>query len=116
MVVLASGSFLAASEHVDVDVKWAGVRNIIMREGATMLRVSGEGLLLACTYGALVQHTLAPGQSVIVDTGHVVGYDDTCAMRVGPLGGVARGALNGEGFVAKFTGPGRVWIQTRTEV
>ena len=114
-LVAESGSLLAVAEGVNVDVKWAGLRNIVLREGATMLRATGQGKLLLCTYGGFVAHWLEPGQSMIVDTGHMVAYEDTCTIRVGPLGGLLTAGFSGEGLVAHLTGPGAVYVQTRSE-
>ena len=58
---------------------------------------------------------LAEGQSITVDTGHMVAYEDTItmAMRKASGGGMVQSFKSGEGFVFDFTGPGRVWTQTR---
>ena len=118
-LVAETGSLLAMSDTVEVDVKYAGLRNIVIREGATMLHASGEGHLLLCSFGGIVEHHLTHGQSIIVDTGHLVAYTDTCQVRIGPLGGLAVSAFSGEGLVAKITGQGeesRVYVQTRSEI
>jgi uncharacterized protein (TIGR00266 family) len=114
-IVAESGSLLALSGAVNADVRWAGVRNIVLREGATMLHLTGEGTALVCSYGGIVRHDLAPEQRMIVDTGHLVAYSDTVAVRVGPLSGLVAAQFSGEGLVAELTGPGTVFIQTRAE-
>lgn len=114
-LIAEAGSLLAMSETIDVDVKWAGVRNIALREGATMLRMSGVGKALLCTYGGFIRHYLQPGQTIVVDTGHLVAYDDTVTMRIGPLAGLVTAGFSGEGLVAKMTGPGACYVQTRAE-
>lgn len=114
-VALQSGAMLAFSDGVDIDVRWAGVRKILMREGATVLRASGEGTLLIGSYGAIQQMTLGVGETVIVDSGHLVAWSAGMGVRIGPLAGVVGQALTGEGLVAELTGPGQVWIQTRAE-
>lgn len=52
---------------------------------------------------------------MIVDTGHLVAWDHTVDIEVGALGSAAAAAASGEGLVARVTGPGRVWVQTRKE-
>ena len=115
-IIAESGALLAMSDTVDVDVKWAGARNIVLREGATMLRASGHGKVLFCTYGAFMEYPLGEGQQLVVDTGHLVAYEETVSMRVGPLSGLLTAGFSGEGFVAALTGPGLVYVQTRAEV
>lgn len=114
-LVAETGSFLAMDDRVNIDVQWAGLRNIVLREGATMLRLTGEGKALLCTYGGFIRHYLHPGQKIIVDTGHLVAYEDTCRVRVGPLSSVVTASFSGEGLVASIEGPGHVYVQTRAE-
>ena len=114
-LVAESGSLLALSEGVDADVKWAGAKSIILREGATLLHLEGQGNALICTYGGIVRNDLAAGQTMIVDTGHLVAYSDTISMRVGPLSGLLTAQFSGEGLVAELRGPGSVYVQTRSE-
>lgn len=49
-----------------------------------------------------------------LDTGHVVAFDDTVNYRVRKAGSWKSTILGGEGLVTDFTGPGRVWLQTRS--
>jgi uncharacterized protein (TIGR00266 family) len=114
-VLAEQGSLLACCGNVDVDVTYAGIRKIALREGATVLRVHGTGDALISTYGAVQRFDLADGEGIVVDTGHFVAMSDTCDLRVGLLGGVVASAASGEGLVARITGPGSVWIQTREE-
>mgnify|MGYP000317247529 CR=1 FL=1 len=48
-----------------------------------------------------------------VDTGHIVAYEDTLEFKVGKASKSLIGSLlGGEGFVAKFTGQGKLYCQT----
>jgi 1,4-alpha-glucan branching enzyme len=44
---------------------------------------------------------------------HVVAFDDTIRYAVRKSGGWKSTLLGGEGLVTDFTGPGRLWLQTR---
>lgn len=110
-----AGAFLAASEGVDVDVKYAGVRTVLLREGATMLGVRGTGKALICSYGGIQSFDLPDGATMIVDTGHLVGFAETVTVKIGPLSSLTTAMATGEGLVAELTGPGEVFIQTRAE-
>lgn len=114
-ILAEQGSLLACCGNVEVDVKYAGMRKIALREGATVLRIHGTGDALLSTYGAVQRFDLEAGNGIVVDTGHFVAMSDTCTMQIGLLGGVVSSAASGEGLVARITGPGSVWIQTREE-
>lgn len=114
-ILAEQGSLLACCGNVDIDVRYAGVRKILLREGATVLRIHGTGDALLSTYGAMQKFDLAAGQSIVVDTGHFVAMSETCTMNIGFLGGAVTSAASGEGLVARITGPGSVWTQTRAE-
>lgn len=93
-------------------------------EGLFLLTAQGSGLLLLSSFGAIHPKDLAPGEEYIVDTGHIVAFEDTVDYRLekasgrsqgvgGFLKGMVQSALSGEGFVCRYRGPGRVYIQTR---
>lgn len=113
-LVAETGAFLAADGAVKIAVRPARTTAMLMREGATALHFRGSGTVLLCAYGAIEMVALGPNQSTIVDTGHLVAFDDSVQMRARPLGGAVAAAATGEGLVAEITGPGRVWVQTRS--
>jgi uncharacterized protein (AIM24 family) len=78
-----------------------------------MLKAKGNGLLFINTFGAIDAHTLQPGQTLIVDNFHLVGFSDTCSYKVTKFGGLKETILGGEGLVTQITGPGEVYIQTK---
>jgi uncharacterized protein (TIGR00266 family) len=114
-LVVESGALLAVSKSLDVDVKFSGVSNILLREGATLLRVTGSGDLLLGAYGGLQRFELGAGEHLIVDTGHLVGYSADMKVKVGPLSSVTTSVVVGEGLVGFLQGPGVVYTQTRSE-
>lgn len=114
-LLIETGSLLAASEGIDIDVKFSGVSAMVLREGAAMLRCSGAGDLVLSSYGGIQRFVLSPGESLIVDTGHLVGFSAGMKNKAGPLTALATSAIVGEGFVAAFEGPGIVLTQTRSE-
>lgn len=114
-LIVESGSLLGHSHGVEPDVKYAGLKTMLMQEGITAIRLRGEGTALLSSYGGFQSFQLGPGESVIVDTGHLVAWSETCEMNIGLLGGALTSALSGEGLVARLTGPGVVYTQTRAE-
>lgn len=58
--------------------------------------------------------TLEPGQKFTVDTGHMVGWSEGVDYKVRKVGGWKATFLSGEGLVVDLTGPGRIYLQTRS--
>jgi uncharacterized protein (TIGR00266 family) len=112
-LMLQSGSLLAATTGIDFDTKWGGAKTFFSREGLFLLRCSGSGTVLASSYGAIEERTLDAGESYPLDSGHVVGFEEGVEYEVKKSGGWKTTMLGGEGLVAKLTGPGRVYLQTR---
>lgn len=113
-LMVQSGSWIASDPSIDVDSKWGGGKTFFSGEGLILLRCSGVGDLLMSSYGAILSSVLAPGETMSLDTGHVVAFDDSVQYRVRKAGSWKSTILGGEGLVTDFTGPGRVWLQTRS--
>jgi uncharacterized protein (TIGR00266 family) len=114
-VFLQSGSYLASSQHIDIDSKWGGAKTFFSREGLFMLKCSGTGNLLVSSYGAIATVDLVDSQTYIVDSGHMVGWDEGVKYEVHKAGSWKSTILGGEGLVVHLTGPGRVYVQTRSQ-
>jgi uncharacterized protein (TIGR00266 family) len=113
--LLRSGAYVASEIGVTMDASWGGAKGFFGSGGLILLKVSGSGKVVAATYGAIEERTLAPGQRYIVDTGHIVGFDATVQFAVQKSGGWKSTILGGEGLVCQLTGPGRVLMQSRSE-
>lgn len=113
-VFLQSGSYLAAPESIEVDSKWGGSKTFFSREGLFMLKCCGVGDLVVSSYGAVHSIDLQPGQTYVVDTGHMVGWDEGVGYDVQRAGNWKSTMLGGEGLVVRLTGPGRCYVQTRS--
>lgn len=110
---IEAGALLAYESTVDIATRVTNVRKMLMSNSAVGLRATGEGKVLVSTFGAMQSTSLAAGERMIVDSGHIVAWSDAMKMKFGPLGGVAKSGLVGEGFVGQFEGPGTVLVQTR---
>jgi len=113
-VYVQSGSYLASSGNIDVSTSWGGAKTFFGGEGLILLRVQGTGQLITSSYGAIHEVSLAAGERYIVDTGHVVTFEDTVKFAVRRVGGLKSTLFSGEGLVVEFTGPGRITMQTRS--
>ena len=108
-----SGSFLCATPGVTLDTKWGGAKTFFSREGLFLLKCTGAGTVFVSSYGAIHLVELAQGQKYVVDTGHMVAFDESVKYEVGRAGGWKSTLLGGEGLVCNLTGPGRFYLQTR---
>ncbi len=116
-VYLQSGAYLASGLGIDVDSSWGGSKGFFGAGSLIVLKVSGTGDLLVSAYGAIHAIDLAPGQSYVVDTGHLVGWSEGVATQVNKAGGGWKQTLlGGEGLVCTLTGPGRIYLQTRSTI
>ncbi|GAB3790262.1 TIGR00266 family protein [Nocardioides ungokensis] len=112
-VMVQSGSWTASDPGVDVDSKWGGGKSFFSGEGLVLLRCTGSGDLLVSSYGAIRRLDLVADEVLTLDTGHVVAFDGSVQYAVRKAGSWKSTILGGEGLVTDFTGPGRVWFQTR---
>jgi uncharacterized protein (TIGR00266 family) len=109
-----SGSFLACDPAIDLDTKFGGGRTFFGGEGLFLLSLSGTGSTFLSSYGAVHERELDAGETYTVDTGHIVAFEDRTSFSVNRVGGLKSTLFSGEGLVCEFTGPGKVWLQTRS--
>ncbi len=114
-LLVQGGSYVASSMGVEIDTKWGGAQTFFASEGLIMLRARGNGLLFLSSYGAIHPIDLAQGQRYTIDTGHLVSFTEGMGFNVRTVGGVRSTLFSGEGLVVDLTGPGRVYMQTRSE-
>lgn len=112
--MVQSSSYLAGDTSLVVDTKFGGAKSFFGGEGLFVLQVSGAGLLLVSSFGAIHRKTLRPGEKYVVDTGHLVAWEGHMQYNLRKAAsGFFKSFLSGEGMVAEFNGPGEILIQTR---
>jgi uncharacterized protein (TIGR00266 family) len=113
-LVLTKGAWLASEMGVKLDTKWGGGAMLFGGEGGFIVHCSGQGKVIAGSFGALDLLELPPGQGFTIDTGHLVAYDDGMQVNIRKVAkGWIQTGKSGEGLVMDIQGPGRVWTQTR---
>lgn len=116
-LMLQRGGFLACAESVDVTASWQGARGFFSGEGLVLLKAQGEGDLWFNTFGGLIE--LDVDGETIVDTGYIVAFESSLQYSVGAMPGVSLSKrmktfiFGGEALVCRFSGKGKVWVQTR---
>jgi len=114
-IYLRSGAFLSCSPSIELDHSWGGAKGFFSGTGTFLLKARGNGYLLFQSFGALVSKTLGPGESLVVDNNHIVAFHETMSYQVKRATAGLWGTLtSGEGLVCEFTGPGTIWMQSRS--
>lgn len=111
--ILCPGSFMACTEGVRLATIFGGIKAIFSGEGMFFIEVTGTGDLWYNAYGAIVEKELNGGE-LIVDTGHVVAWEPSLSWGIQGMGNLMSTIFSGEGLVIKFSGSGKVWLQSRS--
>ena len=111
--ILTSGSFMACTDGVQLSTVFGGLKAIFSGEGMFFIQAAGTGDLWCNSYGAIVERELK-GEDLIVDTGHVVGWEPSLQWSIQGMGNLMSTIFSGEGLVMKFSGHGKIWLQTRS--
>lgn len=115
-LVLTQGNWLASTADIQLDTKWGGFKSLVGGERVFAVHLTGVGQALLCSYGAVDTFELTAGQEIVVDAGHLMGYEDTAQVNVQTQGGgIMNSIKSGELIVVRVTGPGRIWTQSRSE-
>jgi uncharacterized protein (TIGR00266 family) len=108
-----SGAYLAGSSNLSLSTQ-GSLKAMVSGEGLFLQKISGTGQLFLNSYGAIIEKSLAPGEMYVVDTGHLVAFEESVTYRVKTASkGIFSSLATGEGLVCEYTGPGKIWIQTR---
>ncbi len=112
---LQGGAFLAGLGDIQIDTKMQKLsQGLFSGDGLFVLHCTGRGYVIASAFGGAYEITIPPGADYIVDNGHLVAWSGDTSYKIEKA---AKGWVNtvtsGEGLVCRFTGPGKVWLQTR---
>lgn len=111
-IYLQNSGYVASSPKVELNTKWQGlVKGFFSGEGLFLIRCSGTGDLFFSTYGAMILIDI-DGEH-IVDNNYIVAFTEGLDYKVESIGGYKSLFFSGEGLVTRFSGRGRLWIQTR---
>ena len=114
-IVIQKTAFLAATDGVQLNTHFSRKigAGFFGGEGFIMQRLSGTGTAFMEIDGHVVEYDLQPGQSLLIDTGHLAAMTASVKVDVESVHGVKNVMFGGEGlFNTRVTGPGHIWIQT----
>ncbi|MCC9602927.1 TIGR00266 family protein [Stieleria sp. JC731] len=111
-LIVQGSSWLASSTSIDIDATWQGLgKALFSGESMFWVKCSGVGDLLLNSFGAI--HCVEVNGEYVVDTGHIVAFEDTLQFRIGKASKSLVGSvLGGEGLVCKFSGQGKLYFQS----
>ena len=108
-------SFLCCEESVVLDISLMKKLSsgLFGGEGFILQKMSGTGTVFLHCCGDIITFSLKEGETIKVQTGLVVGFDNTVTYDIALAGGISSILFSGEGlFVTTLTGPGTVVLQS----
>jgi len=116
-VLVQRDSFLVAQASVQLNlamVKRLGA-GFFGGEGFILEKLTGPGAVFIHAGGDFVEFKLPAGESLQIDTGSIVAFDESVSYDIQFVGSIRTAIFGGEGlFLATLTGPGRVIVQSMT--
>jgi uncharacterized protein (AIM24 family) len=84
-------------------------------DGFVLQKVTGPGMVWAQLDGDGVEYSLKPGETMLVEPGHVALLESNVSFDIQSVKGISNILFSGEAlFFAKVSGPGRVWLNSMT--
>ena len=110
-LIVQGGSYVASTPNIEIDFSWQGFKSLLSGESVFWLNLNGAGKVIVNSFGAI--YPIQVDGEHIVDTGHIVAFEQTLDFTITKAGGSwISSMLGGEGFVCKFQGKGTVWCQS----
>ena len=112
VVYLQGSAFVASGMDVVVESKWQGLKKALFSgERMFLIKCSGKGDLWFNSYGGIIAVDI--DGDYVIDTGHIVAFTGGLEYKISKAGNYKSLFFSGEGFVCRFSGRGKAWIQTR---
>lgn len=112
---IQKGAFLAAESSVELKTtfnKKMGT-GFFGGEGFILQELRGNGIAFLEIDGDAIEINLEPGEVIKIDTGNLVGFEDSVRYEIEFVKGIGNVLFGGEGlFLTKLTGPGQVILQS----
>jgi uncharacterized protein (TIGR00266 family) len=109
--ICAGGSYLASAPSIQLDTQFQGFKGMFSGESLSFMVASGVGPFLVNGFGRISEIDL--NGTLIVDTGHVVAFQDSLTYSPTKAGSSwIQSFLAGEGVVLRFMGQGKILVQS----
>ena len=110
LFIALTGVFIARADDEKIPLLKAGGDTYT---NVTITSVSATDIYFIHAGGTMLERTLAPGETLRVDTGCIVGFQPSVDYDIQLVGGVKTALFGGEGlFFATLRGPGKIWLQS----
>lgn len=111
---LNTGAFLAADASAGYQMVAQKASRALFggTGGFFIMETTGEGHVLVSAYGDLLAVDLDGSHEYVIDNNHVIAWQTSLEYQIEAASGVI-GFTTGEGLVNRFSGTGRVYVQTR---
>ena len=116
-VLVQRDSFIFAQTSVQLNIAFTKKlgAGFFGGEGFILEKLTGPGTAFIHAGGDFVHFELRPGETLQVDTGCIVAFDESVQYDIQFVGGIKTAIFGGEGlFLATLTGPGKVIVQSMT--
>ncbi len=114
-IICQKDAFLCAAKGVSVSIEFQRRlgTGLFGGEGFIMEKLEGDGMAFVHAGGYVHERQLAPGETLRIDTGCIVGFTGSVDYDIQFVKGVKNAIFGGEGlFFAVLSGPGTVWLQS----
>jgi uncharacterized protein (TIGR00266 family) len=115
--MVSQHGFMAATLDVTLNIGFQQKlgAGIFGGAGFILQRVGGSGVAWIELSGELVEYDLAAGEVLMVHPGHIGLFEAGLTFEIQMVKGVKNMLFGADSiFLAKLTGPGKVWLQTLT--
>ena len=105
------GSYVGSSPGLEINTQFQGMKGFFSGESLSFLEVSGQGVMVVSAFGRIFEYDI--DGELVVDNGHVVAFEDSLTYNLQKAGASwIQSFLGGEGLVMKFSGQGRILVQS----
>jgi uncharacterized protein (TIGR00266 family) len=107
--------FLCATAGVSLEIAFQQkfTAGLFGGDGFRLQKLTGEGTAFVELSGELLERELQAGEALRVHPGHVGMFEQTVSFELTTVPGIKNKLYGSDGFfLAKLTGPGKVWLQT----
>jgi len=116
-VIFQKGSYLCSEKNVNRStiILKKLTAGLFGGKGFIMQKLTGQGRAHLISDGEVVMYVLNEGDTMMVDQGNLVAYEETVDFDIKTVdGGMKNWLFGGEGlFLGVMRGPGKIWMQTR---
>jgi uncharacterized protein (TIGR00266 family) len=111
-LIVQGSSWLASEDGIEIDATWQGFgKALFSGESMFWVKLSGMGSVFLSSFGSV--YTIDVKDEYIVDTGHIVAFEDSLDFKIKKANRTLIGSLmGGEGFVCHFKGQGKLYCQS----